>query len=179
MYKSRRLGVIELIVSILLVVLGVYTLSSPGAALESAVIIYGILAVVMGVFDIVVYVRLERRTGFAPVISLVTGIISLLAGAMILLEPVAGVLALSWLFPIWFICHCISRLMNLGLTRLAAGRAFYYLALVLNILGLIVGIVMCFSPLFSVLTLAYMVGFYLILLGIDGSVMAVSNFTRR
>ena len=39
MYKSRRLGVIELIVSILLVVLGVYTLSSPGAALESAVII--------------------------------------------------------------------------------------------------------------------------------------------
>lgn len=38
---------------------------------------------------------------------------------------------------------------------------------------------MCFSPLFSVLTLAYMVGFYLILLGIDGTVMAVSNFTRR
>lgn len=179
MYKSRRLGVIELIVSILLVVLGVYTLSSPGAALESAVIIYGILAVVMGVFDIVVYVRLERRTGFGPVISLVTGIISILAGVMILLEPVAGVLALSWLFPIWFICHCISRLMNLGLTRLAAGTAFYYLALVLNILGLIVGIVMCFSPLFSVLTLAYMVGFYLILLGIDGIVMAVSNFTRR
>ena len=179
MYKSRRLGVIELIVSILLVVLGVYTLSSPGAALESAVIIYGILAVVMGVFDIVVYVRLERRTGFGPVISLVTGIISILAGVMILLETVSGVLALSWLFPIWFICHCISRLMNLGLTRLAAGRAFYYLALVLNILGLIVGIVMCFSPLFSVLTLAYMVGFYLILLGIDGIVMAVSNFTRR
>ena len=179
MYKSRGLGVIELIVSILLVVLGVYTLSSTGAALESAVIIYGILAVVMGVFDIVVYVRLERRTGFGPVISLVTGIISILAGVMILLEPVAGVLALSWLFPIWFICHCISRLMNLGLTRLAAGMAFYYLALVLNILGLIVGIVMCFSPLFSVLTLAYMVGFYLILLGIDGIVMAVSNFTRR
>lgn len=42
-----------------------------------------------------------------------------------------------------------------------------------------VGIVMCFSPLFSVLTLAYMVGFHLILLGIDGIVMAVSNFTRR
>ena len=100
MYKSRRLGVIELIVSILLVVLGVYTLSSPGAALESAVIIYGILAVVMGVFDIVVYVKLEQRTGFGPVVSLVTGIISILAGVMILLEPVAGVLALSWLFPI-------------------------------------------------------------------------------
>ena len=179
MYKSRGFGVFELIVSILLIVLGVYTLSRPGVALESAVIVYGILAIAMGVFDIVVYVKLERRTGFGPVISLVTGIISILAGVMILLEPVAGVLALSWLFPIWFICHCISRLMNLGLTRLAAGTAFYYLALVLNILGLIVGIVMCFSPLFSVLTLAYMVGFYLILLGIDGIVMAVSNFTRR
>lgn len=179
MYKSRGFGVFELIVSILLTVLGVYTLSRPGAALESAVIVYGILAIAMGVFDIVVYVKLERRTGFGPVVSLVTGIISSLAGVMILLEPVAGVLALSWLFPVWFICHCISRLMNLGLTRLAAGRAFYYLALVLNILGQIVGIVMCFSPLFSVLTLAYMVGFYLILLGIDGTVMAVSSFTRR
>ena len=179
MYKSKGFAVCELIVSTLLVVFGVYTLANPSATLESAVIIYGLLAVLMGVLDIVVYVKLERRTGFGPIASLVTGIISVIAGAMILLEPLAGVLALTLLFPMWFICHCISRLMNLGLTRLVAGNAYYYFALVVNILGLILGIMMCFNPIVSVFTFSFIVGIYLILLGVHGIVLALSGLSRR
>ena len=179
MYGSKQLSIVELIFSVLLIICGVFTLTRPAAAIGGAAIVYGILAIATGVMDIVIYAKLERHTGFGPAAVLVTGILSAIAGVLILIEPSIGAITLVWIFPIWFICHCISRLMNLGLTRLAAGTAFYYLALVLNILGLIVGIVMCFSPLFSVLTLAYMVGFYLILLGIDGIVMAVSSFTRR
>lgn len=66
-----------------------------------------------------------------------TGILSILAGVMILLRPVVGTIALVWLFPIWFICHCISRLMNLGVTRVLAGNVYYYFSLVLNIIGII------------------------------------------
>lgn len=179
MYKSKWYGVFELIISILLVVFGAYTLTRPTTALESAVIIYGVLAIAMGVLDIAVYVKLERRTGFGPAASLVTGIISILAGIMILLEPVAGVITLSWLFPIWFICHCISRLTNLGLTRVIAGKTYYYFSLVINILGLIVGIMMLFDPFVSMFTMAYMVGFYLIMLGIDGIVVALGTLGRK
>lgn len=179
MYKSKGFGALGLVISILLIISGAITLTRPSTALASAAVIYGILAIVIGVMDIAVYVKLERRTGFGPVTSLVTGIISLIAGIMILLQPVAGVIALSWLFPIWFVCHCVSRLMNLGLTRVMCGKGYYYFSLIVNILGLIIGIMMLFNPLLSVLTMAYMVGFYLILLGIDGLVTSLFTLFRR
>lgn len=179
MRKSKWIGVCGLVVSVLLIIFGCYTLTRPDAALESATIIYGILAIVMGVMDIVVYARLERRTGFGPVAALVTGIISVLAGVMILLEPVAGTLALVWLFPIWFICHCVSRLMSLGFTRAVAGNTYYYFSLIVNILGLIVGIMLCFDPLVSMFTMAFMIGFYLIMLGVDGVVSSIAMLANK
>ena len=179
MKRSKGLAVCGLIISILLVIFGAFTLTRPDTGLESAVIIYGVLAIAMGVLDIAVYVRLERRTGFGPVTALITGILSLIAGILFLLQPVAGALTLTWLFPIWFICHCVSRLANIGITRIVAGRTYYYFDLIINILGLIVGIMLCFNPLVSALTMSYMVGFYLIVLGIEGVVMAIEMLNRR
>ncbi len=179
MYRSKGFSTCELILSALLIVIGVLTLTRPDSALESAAIIYGILAAVIGIFDIIVYVKLERRTGFGPAASLVTGILSILAGVMILLRPVVGTIALVWLFPIWFICHCISRLMNLGVTRVLAGNVYYYFSLVLNIIGLILGFALLFDPFLSAFTMAFLVGFYLILLGIDGVVNSIGNLARR
>lgn len=175
MYKSKWLGVVELIISILLIICGAFTLTRPDAAVESATIIYGILAIATGVIDIVIYAKLERRTGFGPAAALVSGIISIIAGVLILLEPAAGAIALVWIFPIWFICHCVSRLTRLGLIRAAAGTAYYYFSLIVNILGLIVGFMMLFNPFLSFFSLAWFVGFYLILLGVDG--VAVSLFS--
>ncbi len=179
MSKSKWMNVFGLIISVLLIIFGAYTLTRPDAALESATIIYGVLAILMGVFDIAAYVKLERRTGFGPVAALVTGMISVIAGVLILFEPVAGTLALVWLFPIWFICHCVSRLMSLGITRMIGGNVYYYFSLVVNIIGLVVGIMMCFDPLLSMFTMAYMVGFYLILLGVDGVVSSLAGLGRR
>ena len=79
MYKSKGFGALGLVISILLIISGAITLTRPSTALASAAVIYGILAIVIGVMDIAVYVKLERRTGFGPVTSLVTGIISLIA----------------------------------------------------------------------------------------------------
>ncbi len=178
MYNSKVFSICELIVSVLLVITGAITLTRPDSALEGATIVYGLLAIVMGVFDIVVYVKLESRTGFGPAASLVAGIISVLAGILILLYPVAGTVALVWLFPVWFICHCVSRLMNLGVTRAIAGSTYYYFSLVVNIIGLILGFMLLFDPFLSAFTMAFMVGFYLILLGIDGVVDSIARLSR-
>lgn len=179
MYRSKGFSICELIVSALLVITGAITLTRPDGALEGAAVVYGLLAVIMGAFDIAVYVKLERRTGFGPAASLVAGILSIIAGVLILLRPVVGTLALVWLFPIWFVCHCASRLMNLGLTRAVYGKAYYYFSMVVNIIGLILGIMLFFDPILSAFTMAFMVGFYLILLGIDGVVDSVSNLSKR
>lgn len=175
MRKRSGFGWLECILGILLIILGIFTFANPHKTLTGIVVIYGILAVVMGVTDILLYVRIERYTGFGPIVSLISGILSVMSGMMLLAYPNAGKLVLSLLFPIWFIAHCISRLSHLHTIRLTAGNLIYYLTLALNILGLALGFMMIFRPVISLISVSYIVGAYLILLGIDSIIMAFSK----
>ena len=142
MRSKKTLGWGELALGILLIALGIFSFARPESALAGVTYLYGILALVTGIIDIVFYVKLEQRTGFGPGLSLAGGILSILAGLMILLYPSAGAWALVVLFPIWFIAHCISRLTRLPLVRLAGRSGYYYFTLVLNILGIVLGFIM-------------------------------------
>ena len=88
-------GWLALIVSILLVLLGIATFIWPEAALESFVMVYGVLAVATGIMDIAFYARVERHTGFGPMTALVSGILSVMCGFMLLVYPSAGQWAMT------------------------------------------------------------------------------------
>lgn len=178
MKQKSNFGWLELILGILLIAFGIFALANPTSALGGMVILYGILAIITGIADIALYVKLERRTGFGPVISLITGILSVLAGILILIYPGAGQWAIAILFPIWFIAHSISRLANAGFTRLVAGTAHYIFTLIINILGIILGVMLFFNPVASMLSVAYLVGIYLIIVGIGSIVRAFSKTGR-
>lgn len=175
MSKRSSLGWVDLIVGVLLIVLGIITFARPSGTLTGMVVVYGLLAIVTGVADIIFYVKMERRTGFGPALSLVTGILSVLAGILLLFHPGAGTWIISFMFPLWFIAHCVSKLTHLPMVRLMSGTGHYYFTLVVNILGLILGFVMLFNPIMSLSAVAYLVGLYLILLGIDSIVIAFSG----
>lgn len=178
--KNRSgFGWAELLEGILLIVLGCYTLLRPEKALTGFILLYGIAALVMGIADILLFVRVERYTGFGPIISLISGTLSTMAGVMLLAYPGAGRWVLSLLFPLWFIAHCVSRLAGLNGLRLFAGSGHYYFSLVLNILGLVLGTLMLVDPGLSLLTARYLVSFYLILLGIDCIILAFSKLGSR
>ena len=180
MRRRSGFGWLELVIDIILIALGVLAFAQPDLALTGLVFAYGVAAVVMGVADIILYIQVERYTGFGPVLSLIAGILSVMSGVMLAVYPKTGVLVLTVLFPIWFIAHCVSRLTQLNHVRYVAGSGIYYAALFLNIIGLILGFLMCLRPLFTLTTLRCFAGFYLILLGIDAVVMAVSRMgTRR
>ena len=87
MRRRSRYGWLELIEGILLILLGIYTLCNPGGMLRGITFAYGFLAVITGISDIVFYAKTERYIGFGPTIALVTGILSLLAGLMLLMYP--------------------------------------------------------------------------------------------
>lgn len=181
MMKRRRshFGRMELAVGVLLLALGIFTFLRPGSALTGAVILYGILAVVTGIADIIFYVRMERYTGFGPAISLISGIISVMSGVMLFVYPGAGRWIFSLLFPVWFIAHCISRLAHLDIIRIAAGNFCYYFTLSVNILGILLGFLMILCPWISVLSAGLIIGAYLVLLGIDSIVIAFSKMGYR
>lgn len=165
----------ELIIGILLILLGIFTFIRPGSMLTGIVIIYGVIAVIMGIQDIITYVRVEKYTGFGPTLSLISGILSVMCGIMLLIYPNAGKWVLSLLFPIWFIAHCISRLSHVNVHRLTGGKFSYYFTLIVNIIGLVLGIFMFFYPVLTFMTMrvmGYIAAVYLVLLGIDSIVLA-------
>lgn len=86
---------------------------------------------------------------------------------------------LTLLFPIWFIAHCISRLFNMAHIRFVAGKKIYIFMLITNIIGLILGFMMLFRPLFTLTIIRYIACAYLVLLGIDGVVMALSRMGMK
>ncbi len=163
---------VQFIIGVLLVILGIWTLSHPGAALTGLVILYGLLAVLTGITDIIFYVKMERYTGFGPILSLISGILSVMAGVMLLMYPGAGSIAAAVLFPLWFLAHCISRLATQPRIQKFLNPFSYYLTLILNILGLILAVLLLFSPAVSLLSLDMMIGCYLVLLGVDSIVLA-------
>lgn len=173
----RRSGTdwLELVIGAILIVLGVLTFAKPGLALTGMAFVYGIAAVVLGVADIILFIQMERYTGFGPLLSLIAGILSVMSGIMLVIYPMTGALVLSVLFPIWFMAHCISRLTQLHHFRLFVGTAVYTFALIVNIIGLILGFLMLLQPVFTLTVLRYFASLYLILLGIDAIVIAISR----
>lgn len=179
MRRRSGFGWLDLIVGIAFLCLGLYTFVNPGRALSGMVMLYGLLAVIAGIEDILMYVRVEKYTGFGPTMALITGILSVMAGMMLLVYPNAGKWILSLLFPVWFIAHCISRLCHLEAVRITAGKFMYYLTMALNIIGLALGVMMVFRPFTSLLSVSYIVGFYLVALGIDNIAMGISRMGSR
>ena len=175
MKKRSKFGWMELIVGILLILLGMYSMIRPGSMLTGIVMIYGAVAVITGIADLVFYMRVGHHIGFGPTISLMTGVLSVMTGFMLLVYPGAGKWVLSMLFPIWFIAHCISGLSHLNIIRYMAGRFIFYSTMILNMIGLVLGILMIFRPVYTIISVGWIIGFYLILLGINSIVIAVGK----
>ena len=64
MRRRSGFGWSELVEGLLLVLLGIFSFVKPDSMLTGVVVIYGLIAIIMGIEDIVVYVRLARFTGF-------------------------------------------------------------------------------------------------------------------
>lgn len=175
MRRRSGFGWLKFIEGILLILLGMYTLVRPNRAFTAFIVLYGIVAIIMGITDIILYVKVEKYTGFGPIISLIFGTFSVMAGVMLLVYPNAGKWALTLLFPLWFIAHCISRLANLNTIRLFSGNFTYYFMLIVNIIGLVLGMLMILNPWVSWISIQYIVSFYLILLGVDCLVLGASK----
>ena len=175
MRNRSRFGWIELIEGILLIILGIFSFTSPDRVLSGFVIFFGLIALCIGILDIIFYVRTEEHMGFAPTLSLISGSLSVLVGLMLLVYPSAVKWAFTLLFPMWFIAHCISRLSQLPTLRVWTSKGHYYFVMIVNIIGLCLGILMFVRPVIALISLGYLIGIELILLGIDSIILALSK----
>lgn len=179
MRRRSGFGWYELIEGILLMGLGIYSLFKPMQSLLGLVALYGAGAAATGIGDIVLYCRLEKHMGFGPTLYLVSGVVSLLVGIVLMLHPGARSWAVLLLFPLWFLCHCIGRISHISYARPLFSRGYYTLALIVNILGLVLGVLMLLSPRLSRLSFNLIMASILLLLGIDTLAEALSKLGAK
>jgi uncharacterized membrane protein HdeD (DUF308 family) len=167
MDEGRKLKIINIIEAILLIVLGIYSLSNPVKTIKAFTVIYGIVAIIIGIVDIYIYYKAEGFVGFGPITALIGGILSVVAGIILISNPNVGTWIFTIIFPIWFIAHAVSSMTHLNLIKEVIGMGYYWFTLVVDILGIVVGIMLVFNPQASFLTMSFLIGFYLLMLGIN------------
>ena len=167
MNRQSDIGWFELVMGIILIILGIVIMRQPIDVINWIVILCGILAILTGIADIVLYVKVEHFIGFGPFVSLMSGILTVMAGFMLIAHPGAGTWAFAMILPIWIIAHCISRLSHLQYMKMHFGSTYYNISLVLNILGLAVGILLIFRPMITIFSMGVLIGAYLILEGVE------------
>lgn len=173
--KRSTLGWIEIILGILMVALGIYAFVRPVTAIMAIVVVYAIVAIITGIADFYIYYRLEKRGGFGSALMILSGILNIVVGILLMLNLNAGAWALSILFPIWFIVHCVARLANLDYVK-AFGSSFeYWVSLIANVLGIILGVLILFNPLMGGISLVYFIASYLVVEGISSLVVGCGN----
>lgn len=176
--KRSTLGWVEIILGLLMIALGIYTMMNPTTALVAIVIVYAIVAIITGIADFVIYYRLEKRGGFGSAMMIISGILNIIVGILLLFNIGAGAWTLSILFPIWFIIHCIARLANIDFVKTFGSRFEYWVLMIANIIGVVLGIMLLFNPFASAVSLVYFVAAYLVVEGVSSLIGGAGNVGR-
>lgn len=164
--QSGTFGWGYFIVGVLFVVAAFISFTDPTGNLEALAMAFGVLAILDGVWN------LMNRGG--TVFRVVLGILDILIGVFLIANIWLAAAALPYVFAVWFIADSLVRLLTVGITRLF-GTGYFVLSIILNIVGIGVGIMLLFHPVIAALTLSLLVGFYLMLAGIEFIVLAFAS----
>jgi uncharacterized membrane protein HdeD (DUF308 family) len=119
MRRGDRQWWLPLLIGIVSIVAGAFAIAYPGVTTLALVLVMGVNALITGGLDIALAIRL-RRVLRGQWLMVISGIVSILFGALVIASPGAGALALVWLISLHAVVTGVL-LLALGLrTRRAA-----------------------------------------------------------
>lgn len=161
----------SLLLGILFVITSLLSFQDPTGNLVAIVLVFAIFAIIKGIFEIFMRNKLKQLTGYKAHAPIVVGIIDIIIGIYFLFNLNVGIAVLPFVFAIWFILDSLFGLVTIDLAK-SVSTGYYWFTLIVDIIGLILGVVLLFNPLSSALTLSFLVGFYFMLFGITQIVYA-------
>lgn len=169
-YK-KRFDWASLILGILLVVLGCVSFMHPDKSLHLLCILVGIGLLLKGVYELWARSAMSDILGYRSGWLLATGILDIVLGIVFMVYHNFGTTVIAIIFALWFIIGSANELTVAGVFRMF-NVGYYWLLIILDILGLIIGVVMLFSPMLSAMTIVWLISFYLIVIGITKIIQA-------
>lgn len=134
----------------------------PEITATALILVFGVYALVDGVFALVAGLRLARHHGRSTAL-LVEGVLNIVIGVIVFVWPGQALVALIYLIAIWAIVT--------GIVLIGAGMALVRLSgevllVVSGILSILLGIILLVQPAVGVVALSWWLGAYALLFGI-------------
>lgn len=142
--ETKKSELPSIVVSLILFVIGLMLLLYSDTIIKMVSIILGIVLIVAGIVMIVRYFKEDNRT-FLTGFNFGYGIISMIAGSALILNPTIVGSLLPFVIGIWVIISSIIRLEGVFYLR-QTGSDKWITPLVLAIISLICGILCVFGP---------------------------------
>lgn len=165
MYEKNRFDWSSLILGVLFLIISLMAFKNPGSSLVAIVIYFAITAIINGITSIFIRNQVKQVTGFKATALLILGILEVVLGIVLMFNLHVGIMALAYVFAMWFVIDSVRNLFMLSEARLIS-TAYYWFSMIVNIIGIFIGFSLFFDPIVSMLTLSFLVGFYLMLMGI-------------
>ncbi|MBP1041076.1 DUF308 domain-containing protein [Vagococcus sp. BWB3-3] len=172
--ENRKFGWGNFLLGLLFIMTALVAFRDPAGSLVSVTVFIGLMAIAKGCFDIFLRNKVKALTGAKATVLILVGVLDIILGLILLFNIKIGLLALPYIFAIWFIADSISGLFSLDLAKVVS-PAYYWFSFILNIIGILIGFSLLFNPVTSALTLSFLVGFYLLMFGIMNIVEAFSK----
>lgn len=146
------------IAGLLAIILGIWMWQQPVKAIVAMTWIFGIIMMITGIGSIVVWNDIkkfaQRSTGL-----LINGILNIIIAAIMIFSHTSSLLMLATLFAVWFI-------IDSGTWYSFADLSLHpTLSRIFSIIGVVLGVLLLFSPMLSLSTLVVLVSVNLIIYG--------------
>jgi uncharacterized membrane protein HdeD (DUF308 family) len=138
---------------------GVLALIFPGLSLLAVAILFGSYLIVSGIFDLLGGATSRDVDTTRRVFSVVLAVLSLIAGVLVLLRPGAGIVALVIILGVFLVISGVLELAG------AVSDDLPWIAAVLGLVNVALGIVILALPDIGLITLALLFGISLVMRG--------------
>ncbi|MDO5048118.1 MAG: DUF308 domain-containing protein [Anaerococcus sp.] len=169
--KNNGFSFGSLLIGILYLLAGFLAIRNPLASNSFLVMLIVFTGVFDGIFEIALRNRINKFFGKKGGFLLFAGVVSIIFAGFILFNFRASVLALPIVFAIYLIVSSIFSIVR-ALTLKSSSRGVFWGLLIINVLGLLLGLMLIKNPLSSFMTIASILGFYFILAGIRNIIHA-------
>ncbi|KRM71657.1 HdeD family acid-resistance protein [Lacticaseibacillus brantae] len=150
----------SLILGIIFIGLGIWSLMRPGAAIKGIVWIIALAMLLSGIFSLIAYFDVRSVIGQNHWASLLSGVLDIVLAILVFMNLNGSFLFLGYIFAFWFLFDSITAI-EFGSFFPRSGLNMF-----LAILGILAGIAMLFNPILGAITVVYLLAFYLFLFGI-------------
>ncbi len=160
--------VLRIIIGVVLLITGIWCLFTPFSTYLSIAWILGFVMLFEGVMSIVTYCMTHKQNAMVTGWDLFEGIITSIFALIILSHQLLTDVMLPYCFGVWMMVSGVTRIVEAFKKKSVTQKSKIWIALlVVGILCILVGIYALFHPILAAFSLGVLIGFILIMQGIN------------